>query len=342
MADPRFYRVGGPFRLVELAELTGCVLFNAPDPDRLFRDVAPLSEANAETVSFLDNKLYVEDYARSRAGACLVRPDMVERAPKGMSLLTHRDPYRAYAKVAAAFYPANEPVPGIADGAHVDPTATIGVGSRIDPGAAIMAGARVGAGCHIGPNAVVGDHVILSDGVAVGPARVPGLLRGRRPDDHPRRRADRSGWLRLRHGIGRAFEGAAVGPGVDRRRCGNRRQYHDRPGGTGPDTIIGDGAKIDNLVQIAHNVKIGRCCVIVSMVGISGSATIGDFAVLAGQVGVAGHLTIGEGARIAAQSGVMRDVPPGCEYGGSPARPFRDWLKGVAVLEKLAKKVINE
>jgi len=337
MADPRFYRVGGPFRLVELAELTGCVLFNAPDPDRLFRDVAPLSEADAETVSFLDNKLYVEDYARSRAGACLVRPDMVERAPKGMSLLTHRDPYRAYAKVAAAFYPANEPVPGIADGAHVDPTATIGVGSRIDPGAAIMAGARVGAGCHIGPNAVVGDHVILSDGVAVGPcASLAFCVVGARTIIHGGARIGQDGFgfamgsdghLKVPQ-LGRVLIGADVEIGAN--------TTIDR--GTGPDTIIGDGAKIDNLVQIAHNVKIGRCCVIVSMVGISGSATIGDFAVLAGQVGVAGHLTIGEGARIAAQSGVMRDVPPGCEYGGSPARPFRDWLKGVAVLEKLAKK----
>jgi len=108
--------------------------------------------------------------------------------------------------------------------------------------------------------------------------------------------------------------------------------------GTGPDTVIGDGCKIDNLVQIAHNVQIGQNCVIVSQTGISGSTELGDFVVLAGQVGLAGHLKIGSGARIAAQSGVMRNVDPGQELGGSPAKPVRAWLKEVATLERLARK----
>ena len=108
--------------------------------------------------------------------------------------------------------------------------------------------------------------------------------------------------------------------------------------GTGPDTIIGAGSKIDNLVQIGHNVRIGRCCIIVSQVGISGSTVIGDFSALGGQVGIAGHLEIGAGVEVAAQSGIMRNVGPGEKIGGSPARPFREYMRSIAVIEKMSKK----
>ena len=108
--------------------------------------------------------------------------------------------------------------------------------------------------------------------------------------------------------------------------------------GAGPDTVIGQGSKIDNLVQIGHNVEIGRGCIIVSQVGISGSTKVGDFVMIGGQAGIAGHLEVGAGARIAAQSGLMRNVPPGATVGGSPARDMRDWLKESAALSKLARK----
>ncbi|MEM7680021.1 MAG: hypothetical protein AAF182_03355, partial [Pseudomonadota bacterium] len=109
------------------------------------------------------------------------------------------------------------------------------------------------------------------------------------------------------------------------------------PVGAGPDTIIGQGTWIDNLVQIAHNVKIGKGCVIVSHVGISGSTELEDYVVLAGQVGVAGHLKIGMGARVAAQSGVIRNIPAGQEYFGSPAIPKRDQMRQIAMLNRLIK-----
>ena len=111
--------------------------------------------------------------------------------------------------------------------------------------------------------------------------------------------------------------------------------------GTGPDTVIGAGTKIDNLVQIAHNVRVGKGCVIVSQVGISGSTVIGDFVMMGGQAGLTGHLKIGNAAQIAAQSGVMRDIDPGVTVGGSPAKPMRDWLKEVATIERLVKKKEN-
>ncbi|MBM3566547.1 MAG: UDP-3-O-(3-hydroxymyristoyl)glucosamine N-acyltransferase, partial [Alphaproteobacteria bacterium] len=112
--------------------------------------------------------------------------------------------------------------------------------------------------------------------------------------------------------------------------------------GAGPDTVIGDGTKIDNLVQIAHNVRIGRGCIIVAQVGISGSTEIGDFVAIGGQAGLTGHLTVGAGARVAAQAGVMRDIEPGATVGGSPAMPQRLWLKSVATIERLAKEGTKE
>jgi UDP-3-O-[3-hydroxymyristoyl] glucosamine N-acyltransferase len=108
--------------------------------------------------------------------------------------------------------------------------------------------------------------------------------------------------------------------------------------GANRDTIIGEGTKIDNLVQIAHNVVIGRHCVLVAQAGVSGSTVIGDFAALGGQAGLTGHLTIGPGAQIAAQSGVMRDVPAGEKWGGAPASPMRDYLRQVAALRKLSSR----
>ena len=108
--------------------------------------------------------------------------------------------------------------------------------------------------------------------------------------------------------------------------------------GAGPDTVVGAGTKIDNLVQIAHNVRIGKGCIIVSQVGISGSTEIGDFVMIGGQAGLTGHLKVGSRSKIAAQSGVMRNVDPRVTVGGSPAKPMRDWLKEVAVVDRLVKK----
>ncbi|MBT5014303.1 MAG: UDP-3-O-(3-hydroxymyristoyl)glucosamine N-acyltransferase, partial [Rhodospirillaceae bacterium] len=107
--------------------------------------------------------------------------------------------------------------------------------------------------------------------------------------------------------------------------------------GTGPDTEIGSGTKIDNLVQLGHNVKLGRSCILVSQSGVSGSTVLGDFVVVGGQVGIAGHLTIGSGVQIAAKSGVMRDIEPGGKVGGYPAKPFTQWMRSLALIDKLVK-----
>lgn len=337
MADPRFHHVQGPFSLLDLATLTDSDVANSATPEALYSDVAPLDKAEADSISFIDNKMYVEAFTKSRAGACVAHPSMAEKAPDGMALILNKDPYRAYAKIARAFYPAVKPAGGISPKAHLDEMAVIGDGCQIEPGAVIGSGAKIGEGCYIGPNAVIGSNVEIADHCWIGANVTLGYcLIGENCIIHGGVHIGQDGF-----GFAMGPEGHLKVPQLGRVLVGDDVEIGanstiDR--GTGPDTVIGDGTKIDNLVQIGHNVKIGRCCVIVSQVGISGSTELGDFAVLAGQVGLAGHLKIGTGAQIAAQSGVMRDVPAGQKYGGSPAQPVRDWMRGVAMMDRLVRK----
>lgn len=337
MADPRFYRAAGPFNLGELARIAEAKIADGADPERRFKDVQPLSAAGPEDLSFLDNKRYRDDFRRTRAGAVLVHPDLAKDAPNGTQVLVSRDPYRAYARVAAAFYPLPAPVPGVHPAAHVDPTATLGRGCRVEAGAMIGANAEIGPGTVIGANAVIGPGVRVGEAGIVGPtATLENCLIGARVILHAGVRIGQDGF-----GFAPGPQGHLKVPQLGRVIIEDDVEIGanstiDR--GAGPDTVIGQGTKIDNLVQIAHNVRIGRGCIIVSLVGISGSTQIGDFVMLGGQVGIAGHLTVGDGARVAAQSGVMRDVEPGATVGGSPALPQREWLRAQAVLARMSRK----
>jgi len=335
MADPRFYSVSGPFSLGHLAEISGAVIGDSADSEKLFYDVAPLSTAQVDQISFWDNKLYIDEFKSSQAGACLVRPD-VKPVSDQMALLKTPDPYTAYAQIAQAFYPESSLKANHSKSAAIDPSAEIGAHCQIAAGAVIGSRVKIGEKTQIGENAVIADGVEIGADCLIGPhVTIQKSLIGNRVVLHPGVRVGQDGF-----GFALSEKGHAKVPQLGRVIIEDDVEIGanstiDR--GAGPDTVIGQGTKIDNLVQIAHNVNIGRNCIIVSQVGISGSTKIGDFVIMGGQAGLTGHLTIGDGVQIAAQAGVMRDIEPGQKVGGTPAVPMRQWLKSAALMEKLLK-----
>ncbi len=336
MADPRFFDRAGPFTLGQLAARSGASVAPGGDPDLLLHDVAPLDQADEGHLSFLDNRKYVEAFQASRAAACVVHPSLADKAPAGMALLLSTKPYRSYALCAQAFYPVPVGSGIISPAAHVDATAVLGDGVEVAAGAVIEAGAEIGVRTRIAANAVIGRNVRVGADCVIGAcASLSHCLVGDRVTLYPGVRIgqdgfgfamDVTGHVRVPQ-MGRVIIEDDVEVGAN--------STIDR--GAGPDTVIGRGCMIDNLVQIGHNVTLGAGCVIVAQSGISGSTKFDHHAVLAAQAGVAGHLTIGAGARIAAQSGVMRDVPAMTEVFGTPAQPKRQYFRQVAMMARMAK-----
>ncbi|MBM3511237.1 MAG: UDP-3-O-(3-hydroxymyristoyl)glucosamine N-acyltransferase [Alphaproteobacteria bacterium] len=337
MADPRFFTRAGPFTAAELAALSGARLADPARADTVAVDVAPLDAAGPQSLSFFDNPKYRDRFEASRAGICIVHPKHAARAPAGMTLLLSAAPYKAYARAAKAFYPPPAATAGIAPSAIVDPRARIGAGTAVAAGAVIGAGASLGQRCRIDANAVIGPGVQIGDDVAIGAlASVSHALIGDRVAIYPGVRIGQDGF-----GFAPDPSGHVKVPQLGRVVIGNDVEIGanttiDR--GSGPDTVIGDGCWIDNLVMIGHNVVIGRGCILVAQTGISGSTTLGDYVVAGGQVGIAGHLTIGAGARLAAGAGVIKDVAPGATVGGYPAIPIRRWHRQTVALEQLVRK----
>ncbi len=337
MADPRFFHRSSPLTLGQLAALSGATLSDETASGRLVVDVAPLADATADHLSFLDNKKYVANFKVTGAGACFVRPEMAEHAPAGLVCLLTNNPYRAYALAAQAFYPPQPVTAFVAPSAVVDASASIGADCHIAHGAVIGANVVIGARSRIGARAVIEDGVTLGDDTTISPnvyvthavignkvTIYPGAVIGRPGFGFA---MDSTGFVSVPQ-LGRVVieDGVEIGANatIDR--------------GAGPDTIIGQGTRIDNLVQIGHNVQTGRNCVIVAQTGISGSTRLGDFVMTGGQAGLAGHLSIGTGAKIAAQSGIMRDVIPGAELMGTPAVPIKQFMRQTAILSKMSDR----
>src|SRR6516225_1642162 len=264
-----------------IAALIGAKLRAGDPAGRPIRNIAPLDTAGASDLSFLDNSEYASALTTTRAGACLIAPRFVELAPRHLVVLETPQPYPAFVAVTRKLF-GNLLRPSSLFGTTGRAArAEIGTGTLIGPGAVIGPDVRIGRQCAVGAHAsilhaLIGDRVIIHPGVRIG--------------------QDGFGFLPSRQGHQKIPQTRRVVSQDDVEIGANTAI--DR--GATRDTIIGEGTKIDNLVQIGHNVSIGRHCLIVSQVGISGSVTIGDFAVLAGQVGVADHLTIGEGAVLGA------------------------------------------
>jgi UDP-3-O-[3-hydroxymyristoyl] glucosamine N-acyltransferase len=326
----------------EIAALTGAEPQQGAASERRIANIAPLDSAGLSDISFLDHAKYLDQFARTRAGACLVASRFAADAPAGLVVLCTAEPYRAFVAVARALFPqALRPsslfaASGLSAGALVHPTARLEGGVTVDPAAVIGPRAEIGAGTVIAAAAVIGPEVRIGRGCSIGAgATIAHALIGDRVIVHPGVRIgqDGFGYVPSPKGhtkipqVGRAIIQDDVEIGAN--------STIDR--GSTRDTVIGEGTKIDNLVQIAHNVSIGRHCLIASQSGISGSVKVEDFVIMGGQVGIADHLTIGAGAMIAARSGIMSDIPPGGRWGGAPAQPVRDWLKGEAALRRLAR-----
>lgn len=337
MPDPRFFRAKGPFSLADLAELANAEVSEGGDRARMFRNVASLDDAGPEEISFLDNPRYVEQFGKSKAGAAIVHPDRAKQAPSGMSLLLTPTPYLAYALIAKAFHPDEEAITGIDSSAVIHPTASVAEGCSIGPGAVIEEAAEIGAGTRIGANSVIGPGVVIGDRCTIGAlCSIAYCLMGNNVQLYAGVRIGEAGF-----GFAVSDKGFVTVPQLGRVVIEDYVEIGanttiDR--GAGPDTVIGAGCRIDNLVQIGHNVRLGKGCIVVAQTGISGSTILEDQVVLGGQVGVAGHLTIGRGAQLGAQSGVMNDIPAGERYAGSPAIPARQWFRQLAWVKKMSKQ----
>ncbi len=343
MTEPGFFDEPTPITLEKIAVLTGAVIADPTETERLIQGVAPLDHAGPADASYFETRRLADALAATKAGACFIAQRDVLLAPPSTVVLVTASPDRAYAILTGYFYPAAlRPTGvtgegGISPGAYVAATArlekgvTVELGAVVGPGAEIGADTLIGAGSVVGPGVRIGREVSIAPGVSVVHALV-----GNRVVLHPGVRIGQDGFgyvpgsaghLKIPQ-IGRVIvqDDVEIGANTTIDRGSNR------------DTIVGEGTKIDNLVQIGHNVVIGRHCLIAGQVGISGSVTIGDFVMLGGNAGIRDHVTIGDGARVAAAAAVHTNIPAGETWGGYPALPVDKWYSQMRTLQRLVRR----
>ena len=335
MADPRFYDNRGPFKLAALCAAAGI----DAGGDGVVADLASLEDAGPDHLSFFTGARAMADaFAASRAGFCLVPKGKLPSAPPGMVLLPAADPLRAFAAMAMMFYPAAAH-PIWSQDAAVSPSARLGRDVALGPGAVIGDGAEIGEGVKIGANSTIGPGVTIGKGTVIGNnvsishAHLGDgvmILSGARIGQSGFGFVSSSAGHRKIPQLGRVIVQDRVEIGastaIDRGALG--------------DTVIGEGAKIDNLVQVGHNVQMGRHCVVAAQTGIAGSCRIGDFVVMGGQVGLGDHTVVGAGARLGARCATVSGqvLDSGRDYGGVPAKPIREWARELYALSRLAKR----
>ncbi len=325
MPDPRFFEDLGPVTLADLAGLTGAELADPSLGGRQVHGVSILAAAGPDNVTFVSDRKLLDEASRTKAAACFAPPAHADHLPGDCAVLITAAPQFAYALAANRLHAPRRLFgdKALSPTAEIDPDVKLAPGVVIGPGAQIGRGTQIGANTVVGPGVAIGRDCQIEANVSIQFALIGDrvrILAGAR--------------------IGEAGFGATVGPKglVDVPQLGRvilqdsvtigANSCIDR--GAFEDTSIGENTKIDNMVQIAHNCRIGRNCVMAAHTGISGSVVVGDGVQLGGRAGVADHVNIGSGARIGAGAGVMQNVPPGETWGGFPAKPIRQWLREVA------------
>jgi UDP-3-O-[3-hydroxymyristoyl] glucosamine N-acyltransferase len=343
VTDATFFKAQTSLTVAEIATLTGATPRPGAALERRITNVAPIDAAGPQDLTFLDNVKFADALASTRAGAILTSARYEARAPAALTVLCAPEPYPAFVRVMREFYrdalrPASPyQSEGIAAGATVHPTARLGDGVTVDPGAVIGPQAEIGAGSIIGANAVIGARVRIGRDCSIGPTcTISHAQIGDRVIIHPGCQIGQDGFGYVPSAQGHVkvpqvgavvlHDDVEIGAGSKIDRGGMR------------DTVVGQGTKIDNLVQIGHNVVIGRHCIIVAQSGLSGSVTIEDFALLGARTGIIPHITVGKGAQLASRSTVYDDVPAGARWGGFPARPMRQWTRAIVTLDRLAAR----
>ncbi|OYX00773.1 MAG: UDP-3-O-(3-hydroxymyristoyl)glucosamine N-acyltransferase [Caulobacter vibrioides] len=332
MPDPRFFDSLGPASLSELAQAGSAEIADTALANRLIAHVAPLDTADERSITFFSDAKRKNAAALTRAGACFVRPEHKDLLPATCAALVTMRPQAAWAAAANRLHAPRRHEPGAPP---IHPEATLETGVELAPNVTIGQGARIGRGTRIGPGAVIGPGVLIGRDCRIGATAVIGF-------------ALLGDGVSVSAGavIGEAGFGAALGPRgmVDLPQLGRvviqdnvtlgANSCVDR--GAFDDTTIGENTKIDNLVHVAHNVRIGRNCVLAAYTGVSGSTVVGDGVAFGGKAGVADHLNIGSGASIGAAASVFKDVPDGETWTGFPARPLKRWLRETAWLSRMA------
>lgn len=324
MVDQRFFRRIAPHRLNEIVDLVGASIMGDAVAEIAVSDVAPLETADGTQISLFFDRKAVAAFRETAAAAVVTSSDLATYAVGDKPLLIVTRPRLAFLQICELFYPRPLLKAHIDKAARIDKRAQLGLGCRVDAGAIVGPRVEVGAGSHISHGAVIGEGVVLGDHCEIGANAVvthaligsnvrigSGVAIGKPGFGFAE---GRHGLVRVAH-LARVVIEDAVEVGAN---CTIDR-------GVLTDTFIGAGTKLDNMVHVAHSVRIGRHCAIAGQVGIAGSTVVGDQVMIGGQAGISDHLTIGGHARIAAGSGVIRDVANGEAVGGYPAMPIRQW-----------------
>ena len=337
MADTVFYKCSKAKTIKEIAEITKAVILNNGDEKELIENVCSIDSAGENDICFFYDKKNKQMAEKIKAKACITTEELAHLVPEKVITLVSNDPKKAFIDLVTAFYQEHKPVAKIEADAYIASTAKIGKGCYIGHGVVIEDNVEIGDNCVIEANAVIAHGCKVGNNCRIGNnASIAYCLMGNDCYIYTGARIGQDGFgfsvIDGQHKripqIGRVIIGDDVEIGANT--CIDR--------GALDDTIVGKGTRVDNLVQIAHNDKIGNYCILVSQTGIAGSCTLGDYVVCGGQAGLADHINVGAGAQIGAQSGVMRDIEPGAIVIGTPTVPFKDFMRQVAFIQKNSKK----